>query len=118
MIALRYLASAAIGVALYCFWYHPWIPYGHREGSQSASEFFLAMAGALVTALLLSRNARPHRYRIAGAMLGAIFVIHAAVISKDCKTDPTDHNLLPFEFVILGILVSPAFLGSAIGGRR
>ena len=89
-----------------------------KPGSQTASGFLLAMAGALVGALLLSRNVRTHRYRIAGAMLGGMFVIHAAVISNDWKTDPTDHNLLPFEFVILGILVSPAFVGSAIGGRK
>jgi uncharacterized membrane protein YphA (DoxX/SURF4 family) len=118
MIALRYLASAATGVALYCLSYHPWIPYAHREGSQSINGFLLAMAGSFLAALLLSWNVRPHRYRIAAAMLAGMFVIHAAVISTDWKTDPTDHNLLPFEFIILGMLVSPAFLGSAIGGRK
>jgi len=118
MIAFRYLAAAVMGVALYALWYHPWIAYAHREASQTAVEFFLAMAGAFVTALLLSLNTRPHRYRLAGAMLGSMFVMHAVVISIDLKTDPTDHNLLPFEFIILGVLVSPAFLGSAIGGRK
>lgn len=44
-----------------------------------------------------------------------VFIGHMAVIAVDLSADPTNHNLLPFEFVILTVVVSPAFVGALVG---
>lgn len=118
MIPLRYFLSTVLGLALYCWCYHPWLPYSARERSWTTGGFVAVMIGGLIGGLLLARGVRPHRYRIAAAFLAAIFAANACVIAFDWTVDPTDHNMFPFEFVLLGILAIPAFLGAAIGGRK
>ena len=39
---------------------------------------------------------------------------HALVVVVDVRADPADHNLLPFEFVILGVCALPAYFGAGI----
>jgi hypothetical protein len=118
MIPLRYFLSTALGVALYCWCYHPWLPYAARERSWTGSAFAVVMIGGLLAGFVLAWGARSHRYRIAAAFLTAMFAANACVIAFDWTTDPTDHNMFPFEFAGLAILASPAFLGAAIGGRK
>ena len=38
------------------------------------------------------------------------------VIAIDTAEDPTNHNLLPFEYIYMGALACPAYLGAAIAG--
>ena len=118
MIPLRYFLSTVLGLALYLWCYHPWLPYSERERSWTTSGFMVVMAGGFIGALLLTRGARRHRYRIAAAFLAAMFAANACVIAFDWTVDPTDHNMFPFEFVLLGMLAIPAFVGAAIGGRK
>ena len=54
-------------------------------------------------------------WRVAVSLLLGVFAGHIAVIAIDLSGDPTNHNLLPFEFVILGVVVSPAFVGAFLG---
>ena len=118
MIPLRYFLSTVWGLVVYCWCYHPWLPYSARERSWTGSGFAVVALGGLVAGFVLANGARPHRYRIAAAFLAALFAANACVIAFDWTIDPTDHNLFPFEFVLLGILACPAFLGAALGGRK
>jgi hypothetical protein len=47
-------------------------------------------------------------------MLGAFFLANACLILSDCAADPTDHNLWPFEFVIIAVSMAPAYVGAGI----
>jgi len=118
MIALRYFLATLLGLAAYCYCYHPWLPYSGRERSMTAAGFGVVVAAALLGGFVLAWGARPHRYRIAAAFVAAMFAANAFVIAADWAVDPTDHNMFPFEFIILGIVASPAFLGAALGGRK
>jgi len=116
MIALRFLLSTAAGAGLYLWAYHPWLPYSMRERSQTGTGMLMVMAGAFACGLLLGRGEHQVRYLIAAAFLGAMWLANAVVIAADWHFDPTSHNLLPFEFIILAFLGSPAFLGAALSG--
>lgn len=117
MTALRCLLSAALGVVLYAWSYHPWLPYGVRERSQTGAGLLVMMGGALAGGYLLARGLGRHRYRVAMAFLATLFAANALVIALDLREDPSSHNLLPFEFIILSFVGSPAFLGAMLAGR-
>jgi hypothetical protein len=81
----------------------------------------LTFASYLVFALLLLAagfgvafgQPRP-RFALASWAVAGVWAGHAWVINLDWRVDPTDHNLLPFEFVLLAIAASPAYLGVAL----
>ncbi len=54
------------------------------------------------------------RYRTAACAILGAFLVHATVIALDWRLDPTDHNLFPFEFLILAFAATPVFLGAAL----
>ena len=58
---------------------------------------------------LLTLRAGKSRYRVVHWILAGVFVAHIWVIQLDWRVDPTDHNLLPFEFVFLGIMALPGY---------
>jgi hypothetical protein len=49
--------------------------------------------------------------RLATLLIAGVFAAHCCVVGLDWQQDPTNHNLLPFEFIYLGALGSPAYLG-------
>lgn len=54
------------------------------------------------------------RYRLASCVLGGLFVSNLVLIIVDCWSDPTNHNLAPFEFIEIAFLVSPAYVGARV----
>jgi hypothetical protein len=50
------------------------------------------------------------------SLIGGFFAAHICLVVADCASDPTNHNLWPFEFVFLAVMTSPAFLGAGISG--
>lgn len=52
---------------------------------------------------------------LAPAAMALTPVLHTINIAHDWTRDATSHNLFPFEFVLLGVLSSPAFLGAGLG---
>jgi hypothetical protein len=116
MTVLRYLGSLAAGAGLYCLAYHPWLPYSVRERSMQATDFLLVLLGGFAAGAVAAWGSRRARLPVAGAFLAGMWAANAVVISADWKIDPTDHNLFPFEFVILGIVATPALAGAWLGG--
>jgi hypothetical protein len=117
MTGVRCLLSAALSLVLYGWCYHPWLAYAVRERSQTGTGLLVLMGGALAGGFLLGRGLGKQRYRVALAFLGALFAANVLVIALDLREDPASHNLLPFEFIMLGFLGSPAFLGAMLAGR-
>ena len=79
---------------------------GHPEWA------YLHLAISLAAGFLLTLGIRTSRYWVGHSMLATAFVAHAVLVAFDTAIDPTDHNLLPFEFVMIAIYVSPAYLGA------
>jgi hypothetical protein len=48
------------------------------------------------------------------AMFGAFCAANACLIVADCSADPSNHNLWPFEFVMIALATAPAFLGAGV----
>jgi len=80
-------------------------------GAQGYMYFGIA---ALAIGFVAAVGVGKKRSRIAGGVMLGAFAMHAAVIAVDLEKDPTDHNLLPFEFVILGVCAAPAYAGAAL----
>lgn len=55
------------------------------------------------------------RFRVVHWVLAGVFVAHMLVIVVDTREDPTNHNLLPFEFLFLWFAALPGYLGAKIG---
>ena len=61
------------------------------------------------------RRRQPHIAAIPLAILSGITVTHTIVLARDVITDPTTHNLLPFEYLYIWIVIGvPAFAGSLL----
>jgi len=107
----RTVAALVAGAVIYVCTLFRFLSYSARNHLSANSYLFFALlmlaAGAAV-ALGAER-----RYRLAWLALCGVFAAHACVVVADWMQDPTNHNLLPFEFVMLGIVASPVFLGAA-----
>ena len=90
------------------------LSYSQRNALPEAN--YLTMAGlAFGLAFLLVLGLGRSWWRVAFSLLLGVFGGHMAVVVLDVSADPTNHNLLPFEFVILSVVVSPAFVGAFLG---
>ena len=116
---VRLVGALVAGAALYCVAYHPWLPYSARERSMQGTDFLLLVLGGIATGLACAWGSRRNRIPAAAAFLAGLWAANAIVIAADWRIDPTDHNLFPFEFVMLGFLALPvlaaAWLGAWLG---
>jgi hypothetical protein len=128
------LRSAAGGVVLWgavaavggvaCFALPPHVlpigvpepPYGHPLIPWLAFAYanvrVLPTAAAFLVLGVVLGVAQPRRpFLMAVLSVSLLFVLHCVNIYGDTRVDPTDHNLLPFEFVILGGIALPVLPG-------
>jgi hypothetical protein len=54
------------------------------------------------------------RAKAATFLIIGVWAAHAVIIGVDLQEDPSNHNLLPFEFIYLFVLSSPAYLGALL----
>jgi hypothetical protein len=108
------IAAAVAGLIIYMLFFHPFLTYSqiNRVGVN-----WLAFAlGAFVAGFLAGIVARAHPFLASMCMMGTICILHLIRILVDLSSDPTSHNLFPFEFALIlfsGAL--PALAGAAIG---
>lgn len=109
----RCIAAAITGLILHVLIFHPWIPYSHRESMMPGA---LPMAIAFVIAgLILTFGTDERRGLICACIVGGMFVGNAALCAYDWASDPTTHNLFPFEFVMIAFAIVPAAFGAFLG---
>jgi hypothetical protein len=88
----------------------PWLAFAFTNVRVGPS-----LAGFLGLGLLLGA-AQPRWWWVLGpAAMALTPVLHAVNIAHDWTRDATSHNLFPFEFVMIGFLSCPAFLGAGLG---
>jgi hypothetical protein len=107
------LASAVlIGVIFDAVFFWKFRPYNSR-GPDLLPWYFLPIL-AFVAGLLLTIAVEGKKRWIPVALLGGFCAANACLIVADCYADPTNHNLWPFEFVMIAVATAPAFLGAGI----
>jgi len=109
----RYGAAFAAGAIAYGATLYQFLTYSERNNLGPAHWLALA-ALTLVIGYLATFGVKSSRFRVVHCMLAGIFVAHMLVIAIDVREDPTNHNLLPFEFVIIGFFALPGYLGAKI----
>jgi 4-amino-4-deoxy-L-arabinose transferase-like glycosyltransferase len=113
-ITYRYVASVVLGVILFAFYFHPFVPYSQRMRSEHSSSLWSFMVIVLIAGFLLSLGLVRRHFRVPTCLLLTLFLANAILIVVDCIPDPTNHNLFPFEFAMIAVLTLPAYLGAWI----
>ena len=124
MPSARTLGAFIGGALAYLATLHRFLTYTQRN--QLPFDSHLIFAGlALVIGCAASIGLATGRYRIAKFVVFGAWAAHAVAVWVDMQKDPTDHNLLPFEFIILGVEGATAYIGAvvahvigALAGRR
>jgi hypothetical protein len=110
---VRSAAAFVAGVIVYLATLYRGLSYTQRLSLSGTS--YLVFAGLLLfMGSILTVGLKIARYRIASWIIAGVWVGHIVVVKWDWQADPTNHNLLPFEFIILAIVALPAYIGVAV----
>jgi hypothetical protein len=110
----RLAGAVCMGVVFDAVFLWKFQPYSVREHGHDLLPAFMLPILAFVAGLLLTLGGEEKKRWVPVAMLGGLCAAHACLIVADCSADPTDHNLWPFEFVILAVAMAPAFPGAGV----
>jgi len=111
---LRLASAVVTGVLFEAVFVWKFEAYSARENGHHAMQLWALPVAAFAAGLLLSLGSIGRKIWIAVALLGGMFAANACLIVLDCAQDPTNHNLWPFEFVILGVGAAPVFAGVGV----
>jgi hypothetical protein len=110
---MRRVAACLGGAIAYTVTLYRFLSYSERNRLPlEAYQVFGALLFGIGFAVAFGSTSR--RYATAAFAILGVWAVHAMVVAVDLRKDPTDHNLLPFEFIILGVCAAPAFLGAAL----
>lgn len=110
----RYPIAIFIGIMFDAVFFWKFQPYSTREHGPDLLPWYFLPILAFVAGLLLTIAVDGKKRWIPVAMLVSFAAANACLIVADCSADPTNHNLWPFEFVIIALATAPAFLGAGI----
>lgn len=111
---LRYAGAVFIGVIFDAVFFWKFQPYATREHGHDLLPWYVLPILTFIAGLLLSLALDGKKRWIPVAIFGGFCAANACLIVFDCSADPTNHNLWPFEFVIIAVAIAPAFLGAGI----
>jgi hypothetical protein len=110
----RYAGAVFIGVIFEAVFVWKFQPYNTRERGHDPLPWYLLPILAFLAGLVLTLAYDGKKRWIPVAILGGFFAANACLIVADCAADPTNHNLWPFEFILIAVAAAPAFLGAGI----
>jgi hypothetical protein len=110
----RHVASAVLGLILFLFYFWRFLPYSQRERPEHSPNWWSFLIIMLISGFLLGLGMARHRFWVPTCLLLALFVANTIMIVVDCIPDPTNHNLFPFEFMMIAVLTLPAYFGALI----
>jgi len=102
--------ALVLGAASYFAVLYRFQTYSQRNAT-SQTTWIVFSAIMFVLGVVLGWVASTSFLRTGTFMVLGVFAAHSVVIYLDTMEDPTNHNLLPFEFIIYFVLSSPAYLG-------
>jgi len=112
--AWRYAAAVFLGVMFDAVFFWKFRPYNLREHGPDPLPWYFLPIFAFLAGLLLTIALKGQKRWVPTIMLGGFFAANVCLIVVDCSADPTNHNLWPFEFVLIAMAIAPAFLGAGI----
>ncbi len=110
----RLVSAVFLGVMFDAVFFWKFEPYSTREHSPDLLPLYVLPILMFLAGMLLSFAAEGRKRWIPVAILGGFCAANACLIVVDCASDPTNHNLWPFEFVIIALATAPAFLGTGV----
>jgi hypothetical protein len=110
----RYAGAVFIGVIFDAVFFWKFQPYATRERGPDLLPWYLLPILAFLAGLFLTLALDGKKRWIPVAMFAGFSAANACLIAADCSADPTNHNLWPFEFVLIAAATAPAFLGAGI----
>jgi len=110
----RLACAVFLGVVLdaVCFW--KFQPYSAREHSPELLPWYFLPVATFAAGLALGIGFEAKKRWIPFALFAGFAAANAGLIVMDCMADPTNHNLWPFEFVMIGLATAAAFIGTAL----
>jgi hypothetical protein len=89
-------------------------PYSQRELHHAFLPLYALPILAFLAGFVLTLGLQQNRRYVAISLVAAFCGANICLIVVDCWNDPTNHNLWPFEFVLIFALTAPAFLGARV----
>jgi hypothetical protein len=109
----RCAVAVVIGVIFEVVFIWRFLPYSVRESHHGLPVYALPILSFLA-GLVLTLGLEQKRRFVPISLVAGICASNACLIIVDCWSDPTNHNLWPFEFVMIFALTAPAFLGARL----
>ena len=111
---IRYAGAVFIGVFFDAIFFWRFQPYATRVRGPDLLPWYFLPFLTFLAGLFLTLALEGKKRWIPVAMFGGFCVANASLIVADCSANPTNHNLGPFEFVMIAAETAPAFLGAGI----
>ena len=111
---MRFLVAAALGLVADLLAMGDAYGYSARIQQACAAAFVGALVALfLVTAALNSGVQRA--FAVAAMVWAGMMAAPTLVLIAETSRDPTSHDLWPFEYLFISLLVMPALMGAAVG---
>lgn len=110
----RLAGAVFVGVIFDAVFFWKFQPYSARERGHDLLPWYFLPILSFLTGLLLTLALEGKKRWIPVAMFVGFCAANACLIVADCFADPTNHNLWPFEFVMIALATLPALLGAGI----
>lgn len=110
----RLAGAVVLGVIFDAVFFWKFQPYSTREHGPDLLPWYFLPILTFLAGLLLTIALHGKKRWIPVAIFGGFCAANACLIVADCMADPTNHNLWPFEFVMIALATAPAFLGAGI----
>lgn len=110
----RYVASTILGVALFLFYFQPFLPYSQRVRPEHSPNWWPFLIIVFIGGFLLSLGVERRRFLVPTYLLLALFAGNTILIVVDCIAKAADHNLFPIEFIFIAVLMLPAYFGALV----
>ncbi len=110
----RCAVAVIVGVFFDAIYFWRFLPYSQRDSVRGGLPLYTLPILAFIVGLGLAIGLEKRRRLIPVAFVGGFCAANAFLIIIDCWNDPTNHNLWPFEFLMIMVLTVPAFLGAGL----
>ena len=110
----RLAGAVFLGVIFDAVFFWKFQPYSTREHGHDLLPWYFLPILTFLAGLLLTVSLDGKKRWIPIAMFGGLSAANACLIVADCMADPTNHNLWPFEFIIIALATAPPFIGAGI----
>ena len=107
----RCAAAFAAGVLTNILVLFRFLTYTQRN-HLPASTYIIFSGACFLAGFAVTLGVDRSSFRIATWLVAGVCAAQIGVIWLDCRDDPTNHNLFPFEMAYLCVLASPAYLGA------